>query len=138
MSTGPSFLLVQAGGRRIGLPVEAVVEVREPEALGAIPTVEPALRGVTSLRGQLMPVLHLGTLLGGGADEAGVLVIANLGGRTVGLEVEEAEIVAQAESLLRADETLPWARAIAVLPDQVYVPLLDLSVLVARLSETGR
>ena len=25
-----------------------------------------------------------------------------------------------------ADETLPWARAIAVLPDQVYVPLLDL------------
>ena len=138
MTIGPSFLMVQAGGRRVGLPVEAVIEVREPEALETIPTVEPALRGVASLRGQLLPVLHLGTLLGGNDDEAGAMVIANLGGRTVGLEVEEAEIVAQAESLLRADETLPWARAIAVLPDQVYVPLLDLSVLVARLSEAGR
>jgi chemotaxis signal transduction protein len=118
--------------------VEAEIEVSEPDELGAIPTLEPAQRGVTALRGQLLPVLHLATLLGGEGGPGAVVVVTNLGGRQVGLEVDDAEIVVRAGvTLLRADETLPWARAIAVLPDQVYVPLLDLGALVARLTEVS-
>jgi chemotaxis signal transduction protein len=122
----------------VGLAVEAVIEVREPAELGVIPSLEPALRGVTALRGQLMPVLNLAGLLGGEVGPGLVVVVTDLGGRRVGLEVDDADIVVGAGvSLLRADETLPWARAIAVLPDQVYVPLLDLGVLSARLTEVS-
>jgi len=133
-----AFLLVRAGGRRVGLAVEAVIEVREPDELGAIPSLEPALRGVTALRGQLMPVLNLAALLGGEAGPGLVVVVTDLGGRRVGLEVDDADVVVRAGvTLLNTDETLPWARAIAVLPDQVYVPLLDLGALSARLTEVS-
>jgi chemotaxis signal transduction protein len=137
-STG-AFLLVRAGGRRVGIAVEAVIEVREPDELGAIPSLEPALRGVTALRGHLMPVLNLAALLGGEPAPVSVVVVTDLGGRRVGLEVDDADIVVGADTpLLRADESLPWARAIAALPDQVYVPLLDLGALSARLMEVSR
>jgi chemotaxis signal transduction protein len=138
MSTGGAFLLVRAAGRRVGIAVEAVIEVREPGELGAIPSLVSALRGVTALRGQLMPVLNLAVLLGAEPGPSAVVVVTDLGGRRVGLEVEEADIVVGAGvPLLSADETLPWARAIAALPDQVYVPLLDLGALAARLMEVS-
>lgn len=138
MTTGGAFLLVRAGGRRVGIAVEAVIEVREPDELGAIPSLEPALRGVTALRGQLMPVLNLALLLGGEPGPGAVVVVTDLGGRRIGLEVDDADIVVGGGvPLLGADETLPWARAIAALPDQVYVPLLDLGALSARLSEVS-
>lgn len=138
MSTGGAFLLVWAGGRRVGIAVEAVIEVREPDELGAIPSLEPALRGVTALRGRLMPVLNLSLLLGGEPGPGAVVVVTDLGGRRIGLEVDDADIVVGGGvPLLGADETLPWARAIAALPDQVYVPLLDLGALSARLTEVS-
>ena len=138
MSTGGAFLLVRAAGRRVGIAVEAVIEVREPGELGAIPSLVPALRGITALRGQFMPVLNLAVLLGAEPGPSAVVVVTDLGGRLVGLEVEDADIVVGAGMpLLSADETLPWARAIAALPDQVYVPLLDLGTLAARLTEVS-
>jgi len=138
MSTGGAFLLVRAAGRLVGIAVEAVIEVREPGELGAIPSLVPALRGVTTLRGQLMPVLNLAVLLGAEPGPSAVVVVTDLGGRRIGLEVEDADIVVGAGMpLLSADETLPWARAIAALPDQVYVPLLDLGTLAARLTEVS-
>jgi len=138
VSTGGAFLLVRAAGRRVGIAVEAVIEVREPGELGAIPSLVPALRGVTTLRGQLMPVLNLAVLLGAEPGPSAVVVVTDLGGRRIGLEVEDADIVVGAGMpLLSADETLPWARAIAALPDQVYVPLLDLGTLAARLTEVS-
>jgi purine-binding chemotaxis protein CheW len=122
----------------VGIAVEAVIEVREPGELGAIPSLVPALRGVTTLRGQLMPVLNLAVLLGAEPGPSAVVVVTDLGGRRIGLEVEDADIVVGAGMpLLSADETLPWARAIAALPDQVYVPLLDLGTLAARLTEVS-
>jgi len=57
---------------------------------------------------------------------------------TMGEAVDDADIVVGGDvPLLSADETLPWARAIAALPDQVYVPLLDLGALSARLTEVS-
>jgi hypothetical protein len=43
-----------------------------------------------------------------------VVVVTDLGGVRVGLEVDDADIVVGGDvPLLSADETLPWARAIA-------------------------
>jgi hypothetical protein len=85
-----------------------------------------------------MPVFNLSVLLGGEPGPGAVVVVTDLGGRRIGLEVDDADIVVGGGvPLLSADETLPWARAIAALPDQVYVPLLDLGALAARLTEVS-
>ncbi len=142
MSGLASFLVVRAGAGRVGLELHDLVEVCDPGAVEPVPAREPALRGVTRRRGGLIPVVHLGALLAGSAppaDRGEALVVARVGGREVGLEVEAAELVSREPAL--AAETragaLPWAHA--VVPHAGgYLPLLDLAALAVRLKEAGR
>ena len=85
-----------------------------------------------------MPVLNLGALLGGEPGPG-----AGGGGDRPGRAPRWGSRWTTRTSWWAracrccADETLPWARAIAALPDQVYVPLLDLGALAARLTEVS-
>jgi chemotaxis signal transduction protein len=93
---GAGHLLVRAGGRLVGLPLDQVVEVLDPGTTFPVPTRERAVRGVAIVRGRILPLVHLGTLLDGGDSlpertDTGVLV--ELAGRRLCLEVEEAESV---------------------------------------------
>ncbi len=151
-------LLVRAGGRRLGLPLDAVVEVLELGELLPVPSLEPALLGVVNQRGRLVPVFELAELVRGGggrrgAEEGGdgrrraeegeggsreaTLVLADVGGVRVGYLVDEAEVVMRTGmTFLPADDTLPWARVIVGLPDDGYVPLVDLALLRAEVEGT--
>jgi chemotaxis signal transduction protein len=139
VSAGSGHLLVRAGGRLVGLPLAQVVEVLDPGEAFPVPSVEPAVRGVTVVRGRILPLVHLGALLTGSAcpaarAETGVLV--ELGGRRLCLEVEGAESVLYDAGLpLPSGAVLPWAAAVARTDDGL-VPLLDLSALGTRISET--
>jgi chemotaxis signal transduction protein len=137
-----SCLLVQVGNRRVGLPLEAVVEVLTPGELERVPAVQSALLGVMNQRGKLIPVFDLATLVGldvvAAEGDEPALVLAEIDARRVGLMVRSAEVVVSGgRGALAADDTLPWARAIVPLEDGSYVPLLDLAALGARLSEGG-
>lgn len=129
------YLLVSAGGRQVGLAVEGVLEVFVPERVYPVPTHSTALRGVVELRGRLVPLVHLGALLGGELPVArggtAVLVDAE---RPVALEVDSAEAVIH-ESLLSPPEgeQFPWAVGLAARPAGP-VPILDLAAVVARLA----
>ena len=59
------YLLVRAGNRSVGLALEQVVEVLDPGEAFPVPALEPSMRGVTTVRGQIMPLVHLGALLDG-------------------------------------------------------------------------
>jgi chemotaxis signal transduction protein len=136
-------LLVRAGGRRLGLPLDVVVEVLELGELLPVPTREPALLGVVNQRGRLVPVFGLRELLAPrgpadvgtpgdttATDPGSTLVLADVGGVRLGYIVDEAEVVMRSGmTFLPADDTLPWARAIVGLPDDGYVPLVDLALL---------
>jgi chemotaxis signal transduction protein len=132
-------LLVWVGGRRVGLPLDLVVEVIEGGALQPVPTKERALLGVVSQRGRLVPVFSLAELLGRAPregseqdrDEEGTtLVMADVSGARVAYQVDAADVVVRTGiTWLQADATLPWARAIVGLPDDGYVPLVDLALL---------
>ncbi|HEY7636830.1 MAG TPA: chemotaxis protein CheW [Gemmatimonadales bacterium] len=142
MSAGDSaYLLVRAGGRRVGLALAHVIEVLDPGEAHPVPSVEPAVRGVARVRGRVLPVIHLGALLDGlpcppARGETAVLV--DLDGRRLCLEVDEAEIVSREFGLPVPPETaMPWAVAVARHPDGL-VPLLDLTPLGARMSEATR
>lgn len=129
------YLLVTVGGRAVGLAVEGVVEVFTPEAVYPVPASSPAVRGVVPVRGRLVPLVHLGSLLGGAPPaapgETAVLVDAP---RPIALEVDAAEAVVHESLLPPPDgEQLPWAVGLAV-GTAGPVPVLDLAAVVARLA----
>jgi len=129
------YLLVTAGGRAVGLAVEGVIEVFTPGAVYPVPAQSPAMRGVTPVRGHLVPLVHLGALLGGPVPDApgGTAVLVDAP-RPIALEVESAEAVIH-ESLLPPPEgeQLPWAVGLAA-GAAGPVPVLDLAAVVARLA----
>lgn len=129
------YLLVTAGGRAVGLAVEGVIEVFTPEVVYPVPAESPAMRGVTPVRGRLVPLVHLGMLLGDAAPAVpgGTAVLVDAP-RPIALEVESAEAVIH-ESLLPPPEgeQLPWAVGLAV-GAAGPVPVLDLAAVVARLA----
>jgi chemotaxis signal transduction protein len=139
VSAGLGHLLVRAGGRLVGLPLTQVVEVLDPGAAFPVPSVEPAVRGVSVIRGRILPLVHLGALLEGRpcpAERSELGVLVELGGRRVCLEVEEAESVLYERGMsVQTGSALPWAAGVARTADGL-IPLLDLAALGARFSET--
>ena len=139
MSAGLGHLLVRAGGRLVGLPLAQVVEVLDPGTAFPVPSIEAAMRGVSVIRGRILPLVHLGALLEGRpcpAERSELGVLVELGGRRVCLEVEEAESVLYERGMpVQTGSALPWAAGVARTPDGL-IPLLDLAALGARFSET--
>ncbi|HEU5048714.1 MAG TPA: chemotaxis protein CheW [Gemmatimonadales bacterium] len=134
-----AFLLVAAGGRRVGLPVTQLEAVMDSTGVLRVPAAEPALAGVAAVRGATLPVMNLSALLGvAGEGPAEVFVLVEVGGARLCLAVEGAETLLRGEPMpLPPDSTLSWARA--VLRDgDALVPLLDLEALAERLADTGR
>jgi twitching motility protein PilI len=133
-----SYLLVRAGGRRVGLALAHVIEVLDPGVAHPVPSVEPAVRGVAQVRGRVLPVIHLGALLDGlpcPPLRGETVVLVELEGRRLCLEVDEAEIVSREYGLpVPSEIAMPWAVAVARHPDGL-VPLLDLTALGTRMSE---
>lgn len=134
-----AWLLVRAGSRRIGLALADVVEVLDPGPVYPVPAQEPAVRGVTRARGDIMPLVHLEALLDGTAcpERRGTAtILVKVDGRLLCLEVDDAEeVLSEPGHPVPAGTTLPFAAAVARRPEGL-VPLLDLTALVARISET--
>ena len=137
---GEGWLLVRAGGRRVGLALAQVIEVLDLGPVYPVPSVEPAVRGVTSSRGRIVPLVHLASLLDGRAGAGsggGTAIMVQLGGRRVCLEVDDAEEVLREPGLpVPADVSLPFAVAVTRQEDGL-VPLLDLTAIGARITETA-
>ena len=135
------YLVVRAGGRLVGLPIEHLEAVTSAGAVAPVPSREPALRGVATLRDALLPVVDLGALLSGtpcAAEAAGAAVVVRIRDQRICLEVEDAEVVQTGEVLpMPRDRAVPWARALVRRGDDL-LPLLDLAALSTRLIEAGR
>lgn len=134
MSLG--FLVVRSERRAYGLPLERVVEVADLGDVMDVPRADPAVRGLTPLRGRLVPLVHLGAFLGGREppDERGrAAVLIELAGRHLALEVDDADEVIRGAALPLPDgESLPWALGVAARTAGL-VPILDLDALGERI-----
>jgi chemotaxis signal transduction protein len=134
------FLLVRTGQRRVGLELSHVLGVSPLGSVHPVPSIESAVRGVAHMQGRMVPVIHLGALLGGVScpselGDTGVLV--SVGGRCLCLEVDEAELLVRDRALpVPQGTTLPWAFGVAKHAGGL-VPLLDLPALSSRFMETG-
>ncbi|HEY6209984.1 MAG TPA: chemotaxis protein CheW [Gemmatimonadales bacterium] len=140
MSRG--YLLVRADGKPYGLPLARVVEVGDLGEVLDVPRALAAVRGLTPLRGRLVPLVHLGALLGQRAapperGRAVVVVELESGGeggvRRVALEVDDADdVVREAPFPVPRGASLPWASAVARRKGAL-VPILDLEALGDRI-----
>ena len=132
------YLLVRAEGRAYGLPVGRVLEVSDAGRVLDVPRSLPAVRGLTQLRGRLVPLIHLGAFLGGrtAPPEPGrtvVLVELRSGGRQVAFEVDDADAVVREQAMpVPRGQSLPWAVGVAE-QDGALVPILDLEALGDRI-----
>ncbi|RAK57551.1 chemotaxis protein CheW [Phenylobacterium deserti] len=94
-----NVLTFRVGERRLGLPAADVFEVVRQPRITRVPHSPPALAGVASLRGEVVPVVALGRLLGDDAVTAsgGRLVVIG-GERPLALAVDEVLGLTQAEA----------------------------------------
>ena len=141
MSETPALLLVRAGRRPVALALDHLVEVVDPGTPIGVPAKQPALRGLTSIRGKLVPLIHLGALLDGtgcpeAVSDAGVVIA--VGDRRICLEVEAVDEVVREPALPvpPGAEPLPWALGVTRGPEGL-VPVLDIPALGGRLAEGG-
>ncbi len=139
MSRG--YLLVRVDGKEYGLPLARVLEVGDLADVLTVPRALAAMRGLTPLRGRLVPVVHLGALLGdrSAPDERGrAAVLVELGAgegtRRVAFEVDDADDVVRDPPLpVPPGESLPWASGVARRRGTL-VPILDLDALGDRIA----
>jgi purine-binding chemotaxis protein CheW len=130
------YLLVRAEGRAYGLPVGRVLEVADAGQVLDVPRSLPAVRGLTALRGRLVPQIHLGAFLAGRAapaEQGRTVVLVELRGRQVAFEVDDADAVVREQALpVPRGQSLPWAAGVAE-QDGTLVPILDLEALGDRI-----
>jgi chemotaxis signal transduction protein len=135
--SAPGWLLVRAGERRVGLMLDQVIEVLDLGPVHPVPSTDPSVRGVTNSRGQIVPLIHLATLLGGAAGPGGTAVVVRLDTRRVCVEVDDAEEVLREPGVpVPAEISMPFAVAVARRPEGI-VPLLDLTAVGNRLAEAA-
>ncbi|HVH69439.1 MAG TPA: chemotaxis protein CheW [Gemmatimonadales bacterium] len=139
MSRG--YLLVRVDGKAYGLPLARVLEVGDLADVLAVPRALAAMRGLTPLRGRLVPVVHLGALMGDRsppADRGHAAVLVEIGAgegaRRVAFEVDDADDVVREPALpVPPGESLPWASGVARRRGAL-IPILDLDALGDRIT----
>ena len=135
------YLLVRSEGKAYGLPIGRVLEVGDATEVLQVPRRLAAVRGLTPLRGRLVPLIHLGALLTGReapqvADGVRTVVLVELGTRQVAFEVDDADAVVREQPLpVPRGQALPWASGVAEREQGGgLVPILDLDALGDRIT----
>ncbi len=131
------FLVVRAGGERYGIGLEAVREVVDVVPPRPVPARTPALRGVMVLRGRHCSLLHLASLLRGGAPPEALsdtAVVVASGGAHLALEVDDVEDVVDRAATRVGAAPAAWAAGVWRVGEEL-VTVLDLGVLAERLGE---
>jgi chemotaxis signal transduction protein len=135
--TARGVLLVRTEGRVLGIPLADVAEVTEVGEVQVVPATAPSMRGVTTARSRLVPLFHLGALVGGRhcppVAGTAMQVLARVAGRWIALEVDEVDAAPQAEILPVPMETGAEAWTLgAVRRGDTWVAILNLEALAER------
>lgn len=116
---------VRIADEHYALPVADVLEVAELGEVTPVPGAAAAVLGVRNVRGQVLPVIDLATVLDLPTSSPERIVIAEHGGRKAGLAVDS---VAGVEELPEATEAIESRHLRgAALADGVLVGVVDLA-----------
>lgn len=98
------------GGQMFGIEMAALIEIREWEEPTPLPGVPPYIKGVTNLRGSVVPVVGLAERLGwepSRIHSRSCMLVVNFGGKQAGFLIDELAdiIVINAAEIQPAPET---------------------------------
>lgn len=131
---------IRAAGAEFGLPVEQVQEIVRVPPITRLPFPPTSVRGVASVRGEVVTIVDLGLrLLGRSSAEERRLVVVRDGrtGEKVGLLVEEVSGLVhddeEAEAPPEATASLPdgWIARLITPDAERVVTVLDLDAVLA-------
>jgi len=80
--------LVGAGTQRLGIPVEVLREIVPMPDITALPGLPRWLLGITHVRGEIVGVVELASILGAGGERASAMAVVESAGGPLGLAVE--------------------------------------------------
>jgi purine-binding chemotaxis protein CheW len=84
-----SVLVIQAAGETYGLPMESLTAVYMNHRIIPVPCVPPYVAGIANIRGEIMPVFDLATLLKVPSEEKKeALIVASNNGNSMAFCVE--------------------------------------------------
>ena len=104
--SGREVLVFLLDSEEYGVDILRVQEIRSYEKVTPVPGAPPHLKGVVNLRGAVVPIIDLRVRFGRAEpryDELTVVVILQVGGRTVGMVVDGVADVVR----LQPDEVQP-------------------------------
>ena len=124
---------LRMGRERYAMPIENVLEVAELGSLSALPGAGVAVLGVRNLRGQVMPVFDLASVLAIAGDARPPrVVVTEHQGRLAGLAVDEVTDVVALTG--EAEQTEAEYLSGAILEDGQLVGILDVERLFGALA----
>jgi purine-binding chemotaxis protein CheW len=128
----PMHVRVRAGNEHYAFPVGGVREIAKFGQITPVPGAPAVVLGVWNLRGDVMAVLDLATLLGLGGTEPGRIVVVEEGDLHGGLAVESVvDVGAIPEPLEPTDSEYLLG---AVLVERVPVGVIDLGAVLSAVS----
>jgi purine-binding chemotaxis protein CheW len=124
---------VVAGGEHYALPVEAVLEITEIGQVTPVPGAPSGVLGVRNLRGQVIPVIDLATVLGlSGEVESERIVVTEDGDLRAALAVTSTDDVGELGAATEEVES-PYLSG-AILVEDALVGIVDVPALLAAVS----
>ncbi len=85
------YLLFLSDGLLFGVPAEAVVEIITGHTITRLPLVPNYIRGIINLRGQIIPIVDIRSLLDHGSCESNCMMILQSNGTQVGILVDQVQ-----------------------------------------------
>ena len=96
----------RVGAESFALPVGHVLEVADVGTLAPVPGAPPSVLGVRNLRGQVLPVIDLATVLGTPRSKAATkVVITEDAGRRAGLAIDQVTDVGELPGPLQESDS---------------------------------
>ena len=121
---------VLAGGEHYALPVTGVLEIADTGKVTPVPGAPPGVLGVRNLRGQVIPVIDLATMLGLSDDaESERIVVTEDGSLRAALAVTSTVDVGELGAATEEVES-PYLSG-AILVDGALVGIVDVPALLA-------
>lgn len=135
----PRLVLLRVGVERFALPLEGVWHILPTQRIFPLALIPPGFKGVFLYQEEVVPLLDLPALVGGGADSGfayTVILGTELG--FIGLPVDQVlQIVERRSGTIAASEPAPSAPVFAqsnFVYDGNEYPLLDVETLLNTLS----
>jgi purine-binding chemotaxis protein CheW len=124
---------VLAGGEHYALPVEEVLEIAELGQVTPVPGAPSGVLGVRNLRGQVIPVIDLATMLGLSSEDGNErIVVAEDRGRRAALAVTATVDVGELGAATEEVESSYLSGAVLV--DGALVGIVDVPAVLAAVA----